>query len=280
MYSLDINFLKDRSQRPSEAGLGGAARPVRENPRPLYIGGAVAIALLGLVGGAWFILQSQTQALQQQQADLDNKLEQLKIQQGQVTKINSDISQIEGENQALATVFDQIKPWSAVLQDVRDRVPSGVQISEIEQFVPVAPTPAAAPNPSPSPGASPTPGNPPAAAAEPETPTPGIRITGMTRSFSDVNDFLLTLQRSPFLDGEKVKIVSTKLIDNPTQVEFADQSSSGGIQVKLPQVVQYTIEGSLTNLTASELLQDLERTLSVGLAARIQALRDRGVLKP
>ncbi|NJO42588.1 MAG: hypothetical protein HC865_18720 [Cyanobacteria bacterium RU_5_0] len=53
MYSLDINFLNDRTERPSEAGLGRAARIQRESPRPIYFGIAVAIASLALVGGAW-----------------------------------------------------------------------------------------------------------------------------------------------------------------------------------------------------------------------------------
>jgi type IV pilus assembly protein PilN len=106
-----------------------------------------------------------------------------------------------------------------------------------------------------------------------------VRITGQARSFNDVNDFVLTLQRSPFLDSEDVRLVGSRLIDNATQIEFSGQGG-GAVTVELPQVVEYTIESNLTSLPASELLRDLERTLSVGLASRIQALRDRGVLKP
>jgi type IV pilus assembly protein PilN len=101
----------------------------------------------------------------------------------------------------------------------------------------------------------------------------------VARSFNDVNDFVLTLQRSPFLKGDEVKLATSQLVDNPTEVEFDNPGGGQNLEVKLPQVVQYKIEGDLTNLPASELLQDLERTLSVGLASRIQALRDRGVLQ-
>jgi type IV pilus assembly protein PilN len=191
-----------------------------------------------------------------------------------INDINTQITQIETENQALATVFDRIKPWSAVLQDIRGRVPTGVQISQIEQLEGEVPQQA-----TPSPTASPSPGESPAPTAT-EPPPSKVRITGFARSFNDVNDFVLTLQRSPFLNSEDVKLVTSALIDNPTEIEFSNSEASQSVEVELPKVVQYSIEGDLTNLPASTLLQDLERTLSVGLATRIQALRDRGVIQP
>lgn len=294
MYSLDINFLNDRTERPSEAGLarnrsqGGVATG---DPRAYYIGGALALALPALVAGFWLFLQNQNSQLEQRQADLDSQLVALQAQLGEVTTINTQVQQIEAENQALASVFDYIKPWSAVLQDVRARVPGGVQIAKIEQLAPVPlppPPPPTAASPAPSPGATPSPevspspvdgAVPPPVAVPPPNPS-RVAISGVARSFNDANDFVLTLQRSPFLKGDEVKLVSSKLIDNPTTVQFTDQTAGGNIEVKLPQVVEYRIEGSLTNLPASDLLQDLERTLAVGLASRIQALRDRGVLQP
>jgi type IV pilus assembly protein PilN len=287
MYSLDINFLNDRAERPTEAGLsrGVAGRRVAADPRPYYIGAALAIALPALVAGYWLYLQNQNRNLEQQQAELDSQLSALQAQLGEVKNVNAQVAQIESENRALASVFDYIKPWSAILQDVRSRVPNGVQIATIEQTA-VEPLPTPPPSPSPSPSASPSP-SPGGQAAAPaptatptvETPPPKIAVSGVARSFNDVNDFVLTLQRSPFLKGDDVKLVSSTLVDNPTQVEFADKQGGSNLEVKLPQVVQYRIEGSLTNLPASDLLQDLERTLSVGLASRIQALRDRGVLQ-
>ncbi|NJO77687.1 MAG: fimbrial assembly protein [Cyanobacteria bacterium RM1_2_2] len=279
MYSLDINFLNDRSERLTDANLvRGRGRNVSNDPRPYYVGAALAIALPALVGGFWLFLQNQNRALEQRQAELDSQLSVLQQQLGEVNSIKAQTTEIQAENRALASVFDYIKPWSAILQDVRSRVPSGVQISVIEQLeMEDAPPPPPSPSPSPTegsdePAASPTP------VAVPPPPPPKIAVSGVARSFNDVNDFVLTLQRSPFLDGEDIKLVSSQLVDNPTEVEFSDQNNSG-LEVRLPQVVQYRIEGGLTNLPASELLQDLERTLAVGLASRIQALRDRGVLQ-
>ncbi|NJR58939.1 MAG: hypothetical protein HC769_08820 [Cyanobacteria bacterium CRU_2_1] len=214
---------------------------------------------------------NQNQQLAQRRDELDSQLTALDAQLDVINQINAEITQIDAENRALATVFDRIKPWSAVLQDVRGRVPVGVQIGNIEQLEPervAAPSPS--PNASPSPDAAQTP--PPA----PEPPQSRIQITGYARTFNDVNDFVLTLQRSPFLESEEVKLVTSQLVDNPTQITF-DENANANLEVELPQVVQYTIEGSLTNLPASDLLQDLERTLSVGLSTRIQALRDRGI---
>lgn len=289
MYALDINFLNDRTERQAEPGQRKPKGPI--NQTPFYIGLAVAIALPALALGAWALLQSQNGTLEQRQAALDSELATIKIQQAEVDAITKRVKDYEAENTALATVFDQIKPWSGILQDIRDRVPNGVQISMIEQL-PSEEAPATAPvataSPSPSPGASPE--------ASPSPGVPGvpviaalqaaqrIRVTGRAKSFSEVNDFVLTLQRSPFLTSEDTKLSTSKLIDNPTKISFEEKdgqtTSSDKVEIKFPQVVEYTIDTTLTELPASALLQDLERTLSVGLASRIQALRDRGVLKP
>ncbi|MBW4513722.1 MAG: PilN domain-containing protein [Timaviella obliquedivisa GSE-PSE-MK23-08B] len=283
MYALDINFLNDRTERQSESPLKPKG-PV--NQTPFYLGLAVAIALPALALGAWALLQSQNGTLEQRQAALDSELAIIQTQQAEVDAITQRVKDYEDDNTALATVFDRIKPWSGILQDIRDRVPNGVQISLIEQLPPEE-IPVTAPvtaSPSPSPGASPSPGVPevPVVAASPQPQR--IRVTGRAKSFSEVNDFILTLQRSPFLTSEDTKLATSKLIENPTKISFEAEegqtASSDQVEVKFPPVVEYTIDTTLTELPASALLQDLERTLSVGLASRIQALRDRGVLKP
>jgi type IV pilus assembly protein PilN len=285
MYALDINFLNDRAERQPGAGRrkpkksGGG--PV--NQMPFYVGLAAAIAFPALAFGAWMFLQSQNGNLEQRQAALDSELATVKSQQAEVDAIKKQVSEYEASNTALATVFDRIKPWSGILQDIRDRVPNGVQISLIEQLPmepPAAVTPVAA-SPSPSPGASPSPSVPAIPAAE--APKQKIKLTGRAKSFNEVNDFVLTLQRSPFLTSKDTRLATSKLIDNPIKIKFEEKegrSSADKVEIKYPQVVEYTIETTLTELPASALLQDLERTLSVGLASRIQALRDRGVLKP
>lgn len=277
MYSLDINFLNDRVERPAETGRPDP-RIVQDSPRPIFLGVGVAALLLGSVVGLWVFLQSRNAALAQRQAELDSELAALQAQLSEVDTINQQVSAINSEVQALGSVFNQIKPWSALLQDIRDRVPANVRIGLIEQLSDEdsATTAAAA---QPSPAASPT--DPNAAPAAPPPPTTSVvQISGLARSFDDVNDFVLTLKRSPFLEAEETRLLTAELIDNPTQIEFGEGIQSNNVEVELPQVVQYTISSRLTDLPATELFQDLERTLAVGLTARIQALRERGVIQP
>jgi len=272
MYSLEINFLNDRQERPTDVGVSQSRG--QESPRPLYMGIAVGVLLPALVVGLWFAAQQRNASLTQRQTELAGQVGALDQLKQEVAAINAQIQASEAENKALATVFNYIKPWSAILQDVRERVPAGVQVSQIEQTEPQAqPGAVPAPQPSPSPGA------PPAAAPPPPTPaTSNIKVTGQARTFTDVNDFLLTLQQSHFLESGETRLVSAELVDNPTQVQFAG-GQSGGVQVQLPKVVRFTIESKLTNIPTSQLLQDMERTLAVGLPARIQALRDKGVIQ-
>jgi type IV pilus assembly protein PilN len=285
MYALDINFLNDRGERQSGPNKRKPKKSAGSTSQtPFYIGLVAAVALPALTLGAWAFLQSQNGSLEQRQAALDSELAQVKSQQAEVDAIKKQVSDYEASNTALATVFDRIKPWSGILQDIRDRVPNGVQISLIEQLpieVPVATTPVG--TPSPSPGASPDPNAPVVPVVPAEPPRQKIKLTGRAKSFNEVNDFILTLQRSPFLTSKDTKLTNSKLIDSPTKITFAENkgpASGDKVEVKLPKVVEYTIETTLTDLPASALLKDLERTLSVGLASRIQTLRDRGVLKP
>jgi type IV pilus assembly protein PilN len=284
MYSLDINFLNDRVERPVESGKPDP-RIIRDSPRPIYLGVGVAVLLLGSVVGLWAFLQNRNAVLAQRQAELDSELAALQAQLSEVDVINQQISAINTEVQALGSVFNQIKPWSALLQDIRDRVPANVRIGLIEQLSDedsASATAAAQPTPA-APPADPNAQEGEAAAAAPAPAPPAtsvIQISGLARSFDDANDFVLTLKRSPFLRAESTRLLTAELIDNPTQIEFGEGVQSSGIEVALPQVVEYTIASQLTDLPASELFQDLERTLAVGLTARIQALRERGVIQP
>ncbi|NJO51843.1 MAG: hypothetical protein HC840_23250, partial [Leptolyngbyaceae cyanobacterium RM2_2_4] len=119
MYSLDINFLNDRVERPAETGRPDP-RIVQDSPRPIFLGVGVAALLLGSVVGLWVFLQSRNAALAERQAELDSELAALQAQLSEVDTINQQISAINTEVQALGSVFNQIKPWSALLQDFRD----------------------------------------------------------------------------------------------------------------------------------------------------------------
>ena len=258
MYSLDINFVKDRPEYKLDKGKQSSKRrlPV-SNFTQLYLGLATGLLLPAVVGAGWLFLQNQNSQLEQNIAKLDENLSRLGTQQQEVKKIQEDTNQIKAETQALATVFNQIRPWSAILQDIRDRTPVAVQIESIKQ------TAAAAP-----------PQGQPAA-----NPVGGIEVSGIAHSFNDVNDFLLTLQQSPFFKPTDTKIVTAELIDNPIQAAVPVAQSTKAVPIKLPQVVRYTIQSSLSDAQASELLRELERKGALGLVTRIRTLQKRGIIQ-
>lgn len=282
MYSLDVNFIKDRPDYNLKATRTTKFRLPVGNFSPLYLGLATGLLLPALVGIGWLFLQSQNSQLEQQIAELDTQLSRLGIQEQEIQKVQAETNQIKAENQALATVFNQIRPWSAMLQDIRDRIPATVQIESIKQVAAAAPAtqPAASPSPSPSPQASPPANTTPQGQAPAPTATPvgGIEITGIARSFNDVNDFLLTLQQSAFLDPTDTRIVTAELVDS-TAIAGSASPSASTVVVRGPQFVRYTIQSSLGDIPASELLRELERKGTLGLVARIRFLQQRGVIQ-
>jgi type IV pilus assembly protein PilN len=264
MYNLDINFLNDRPiyQKKSEKRGGGRTLNVGELT-PMYIGVAVGVFFPALLATGWWFLQGQNTELETSISQLDQENKALEAKIGDIKKIRDETAKIKGETQSLVSVFDQIRPWSAMLQDLRDRIPATVQIENVKQIA--APTSTTA--------ASSTPGQP----AQNTIPSAGaVEISGMARTFNDVNDFVLTLQRSNFFKPKETRIVSAELVDAPLPPNAA--SEVNGVRVKPPSVVKYTIQSTLSDVPASELIRELEQKGTIGLVARIRAMQQKGVL--
>lgn len=277
MYSLDVNFLKDRGIQP-EPSAGPKPIP-KGSMTPLVVGVIVGLLLPGIVGGLWLFLQQQNAQLRERDAQLQAQLDQLKIGQKKVDQLNKQIADVNAETEALASVFNEIKPWSAMLVDLRDRIPPGVQISAIQESQDAA---AASPStPSSSAGAA-TANNQEAASAP--RPTRKLEIAGTARTFDEVNYFLLTLQRSAFLKPNETQLVSAELVSNPNKLEVDlpnnQNQSAGRVTYELPKLVQYKIQTKLSDVPASELLRELDRKGAVGLVTRIKSLQEQGVIQP
>ncbi len=259
MFAIDINLLRDRPGfGKEEVSRGVAAGPVDNTP--IILGGVAAAAAVGLVLLGSALLTFRNQQLAEQDRNLDDQLAKIAPQLSELDKLKAEEQRINSETQALATIFNQIKPWSATLQDIRDRVPSTLQIAKIEQAAPAPPPAPAAP---PANGASPPPAPAAAPAPPPSSGTP-LTLTGKARSFSDINDFVLTLQNSPFLDG-----ASTKLI----QAQRAPEDAKG------PSLIDYKITTATTTAPASNLLPELSKNGATGLVSRINFLKQKGVIK-
>jgi type IV pilus assembly protein PilN len=149
MYSLDINLLRERSEyqtgEQSEFINNTTIAPSKYGKVPLFVGAGVAALSMMVMGGGWVLLGQQTTQLEAKQKELDQKLGSLQAQDRRLAELNGQIAQISDESQSLASVFNQVQPWSAVLQDLRESIPQGVQIANVSQteIRPSAPAPVA-----------------------------------------------------------------------------------------------------------------------------------------
>ncbi|GAX38772.1 PilN domain-containing protein [Nodularia sp. NIES-3585] len=254
MYSLDVNFLKDRVVYQNTPQKSSGFKLPTGDLTPIYVGLAVGVCLPAFIGAGLWFLQARNSQLDQQIAQLDQENKRLETEIGNINKIREETKTVKAQTQGLVTVFDQIRPWSAMLQDLRDRIPATVQIETVRQL---EPTTAAR-------GQSPT------------NPAGGLEVTGIARSFNDVNDFLLTLQQSQFLQSSSSRITTANLVDAPIQP--GGNQSANGVEIKLPQVVRYTIQSNVSDVPASELIRELEKKGTVGLVARIRSMQELGVI--
>lgn len=296
MYSLDINFLNDRPDyKPVDVNRERKSKSKSSvDSTPLIVGIVVALALNGAVGGAYFWLTQENSRTGERKLAAEQQAAKLEAQVAEINKIQGETQKIEAEYRALGTVFDQIKPWSAMWRDIGDRIPPGVKIAKIDQTEPspapvvATPPPAAAaapPSPaasgSPAASASPAPSAPPTPVAPPApVETAKLLITGVASSFEQVNDFVLLIQRSPFFKDTDTKLVGATLKNNTTQIELQNKGSvgAGGELPKLRPVVEYKIETALSATPASQLLPELRNKQADGLAIRIETLQEKGVL--
>jgi type IV pilus assembly protein PilN len=320
MYSLDINLLSERpeyqSGRQAQSKGPTKVNTAQYGKVPLYIGGAVAALALVTTGGGWLLLGQQTTQLEAKQKDLDAKLGSLKAQDARLAAIAGETTQITGETQALASIFNQVQPWSAILQDLRESIPQGVQIASVTQSEkPGVPAVAAAPvsttpssgsklidkiNDVPNPEAAkapPAPAAPVAAAAATapnatptatlpaDVPTTKLDISGTAKSFEEVNNFMLTLKRSAFFNPDDTQLLSAGLgaapgftkLEPPKTTTKDSGVSTKSSRLELPKVVTYKIQTSLKRVPANDLLRELERKGAVGLVTRLRTLQQQAI---
>ena len=253
MYGIDINFLNDRDDRPVEAIVPVKSKASSGNKLPMLVGVGVAIAALSVVGGSWLVFQNNQKGLVSQNTELDTQLSVLQQKLAQVDTIVQQTQSVESEISALASVFERIRPWSAIVRDVQSRVPSRTQITDLVQVEP-------------------------GEAEEGEAPVSaagGLELGGNACSFDDVNDFLLTLKNSPFLEAETVEITDANL-GSETEGRCPGEVDNGTAL----ELVNYTITGDIKSIPATALLDELNRQQeSTGLAARIRALQETGAIE-
>lgn len=300
MYSLDINFLNDRPDYVTQKTKRKGGKIQVADRTALIAGVAAGVFFPALIAGFWFVAQSDNQKLETKLAALEGEAGQLTSKDNEYKAIRAQSNQVKTETDGLALLFNtSLKPVSAILQDIRDRVPANVQIDNVEQTVTVLPpapgTPPPAAPPAPAAGTTPAAGAPPAALPPAVSPwqqfAQKLTLTGTAKSFDEVNDFMLGLQDSKFLNASEVKLLEANLTDNPLETRTVlpqnknkkpdDPSNEGQPpEIRLPKVVTYKIEAGVSNVNASEVVRELNRKGAIGLATRIEQLQNKEVIKP
>ena len=246
MYNLDINFLRDRSPESSVDLSGGLAQkkePTIANKIPIIAGTIVAFIAPAMMFGYYRGVKAETAELKQEIQQIESEIAELGNQNKKIEEVTAEIEQVEQETAALVGVFDKIEPWAAILQEVSDRTPPGVLVESLQQ----------------------------SGAGE----ATGINIAGIARTFEDVNDFVLFLQRSPFFNGQEVKLNGASVASFPLEIENEDELPENA-SLEIPEGVKYTISAQLTNAPASDLIKEIEAKGSTGLVTRLKTLERKG----
>ena len=120
-----------------------------------------------------------------------------------------------------------------------------------------------------------------------------LTLTGFSRNYGDLNDFLLTLQNSPFFKADKTKLVTATA--NPLPITGAQTEGSqenalaapppppqsgekpAGPVVIVPAGVKYTITAELSDTPDNELRDELLRKGATGLIVRFNILEQKGI---
>jgi type IV pilus assembly protein PilN len=258
MYSLDVNFLTDRNlELKGPAVAATADGPSLQQQLPIYIGAGVMVVLPLLAGLSLLFVGWQKEQAQANIQTLEAELAKLNAQNKKIQEIQGKTKTIDDDIAGLVGVFNQIKPWSAILQDLTDQTPATVQISGIQQADRV------------------------------------LTLTGFSRNYADLNDFLLTLQNSRFFKADNTKLVTATA--NPLPITGVETDSGGGATapqqpasgagdkpagptVTVPTGVKYTITTELSDTPDNELMSELTRKGAIGLVTRFKILEQKGIM--
>jgi type IV pilus assembly protein PilN len=92
-----------------------------------------------------------------------------------------------------------------------------------------------------------------------------ISLVGKATSYTELNDFMLLLKASPLLDD-----LGTKLISSTLQAATVDRNFN---------LVNFQIQTTLSAKPITEILPALQKAGADGLVARVNRLKEKGVIK-
>ena len=247
MYNLDINFLRDRNSEHSvdiSDDFAQKKEPSVADKIPIALGALVFLLAPALTFGYLKSVNAKTATLKQEIQQIEAEIADLGNQNQKIEAVNQEIQQVQQETAALVGVFEKIKPWAAIMQEVSDRTPPGVLVESLQQT-----------------GS----GN-----------RMGVNISGVARSYEDVNDFVLFLQRSPFFDDQQVKLNGASIAQFSVEIENEEDVLPENASLVIPEGIEYTISAQLSDVPASQLKAEIAKKGSLGLVTRLETLERKG----
>ncbi|MEL7086102.1 MAG: PilN domain-containing protein [Cyanobacteria bacterium P01_A01_bin.3] len=169
MHTPDINFLRQRQDRyspvPSErsAVSSSVSSGLLGGVNAILIGVAISFLLLGAYAIADFTFRRRLATLEEEQSTVTQDLASAQAELGQLRSLETELSAINDRTQAFQSFFNDVQPWSAILEDIRNQTPPDVWLTSIS--------------------------------ADSNT----VNIAGQATRFQSVNDFQLTLLQSPLI---------------------------------------------------------------------------------
>ena len=247
MYNLDINFLRDRNPEQSidlSRDFAQKKEPTLADKIPIALGGLIFLLTPTIIFMYLKNVQASTATVQKEIQQIESEIADLGNQNQKVEAANAEIQKVQQETAALVGVFEKIKPWAAIMQEVSDRTPPGVLVESLQQSGSGSST--------------------------------GINIAGVARSYDDVNDFVLFLQRSPFFNRQQIRLNGASITNFTVELENEDDLPDNAT-LEIPEGIKYTISAQLNNVPSSQLKEEIEKKGSTGLVTRLNTLERKGV---
>ncbi|MGK7906026.1 MAG: PilN domain-containing protein [Synechococcus sp.] len=169
MHTPEINFLKQRQEHqgpvPTErsalsSGVGGG---LLGGVNAILIGVVISLILLGAYAVADFTFRRRLDTLKAEQVTIDEELAGAEAELQQLERLQAELAGIDARTEAFKTFFNDVQPWSAILEDIRNQAPSDIWLTKIS--------------------------------ASGKT----VTLEGQSNQFQSVNDFQLTLLQSPLV---------------------------------------------------------------------------------
>ncbi len=135
MFSLDINFLKDRGLDAAvakETLIEQKSASIADKV-PIIAGAIIAIVLPAMTFGYSKTFEARQTKLKKEIQQIEADISKAQGQGKSLEDMEAQVKKARSETQALVSVFDKIRPWSAILREVGDRTPPGIQIDSLAQ---------------------------------------------------------------------------------------------------------------------------------------------------